>query len=44
MDGFTSPRHVVVEVAASDALAVGWKAGFYLLAISVLEAQRRLSG
>jgi hypothetical protein len=42
-DGFVAPRYVVVEVAMSEALALGWKAGFYGPMISVAEAQRLLS-
>jgi hypothetical protein len=37
-------RHVVVEVAASEASAQGWTAGFYLLAnMSITEAGKLLS-
>lgn len=43
-DGVAAPRHVVIEVSASEASAAGWKAGFYGLAdISPLQATRLLS-
>jgi hypothetical protein len=42
IDGFTGPRHVVVEVPGPEALAMGWKAGFYGPVISVGEAQQLL--
>jgi hypothetical protein len=39
---FADPRHVVIELQNDEANKHGWKPGFYLAEVSVIEAERIL--
>jgi hypothetical protein len=44
LDEYRGTRHIVVEIDESEALACGWKSGYYLAPISPQEAHQKLLG